>query len=65
MSGRVIGAVVALATALAPLGMLIAGVAIEALGIGPTLIVVATGTSLAGLTIARNPVLAELDAPAA
>jgi hypothetical protein len=62
MLGRVLGAVVAMATALAPLGMLVAGVTIAAIGISWTLFAVALGTTLTGLVIARHPALVELDA---
>jgi MFS family permease len=61
MLGRVIGAVVAMATALAPLGMLTAGVVVEAIGVSWALLAVALGTTLTGVAIARNPVLTVLD----
>lgn len=64
MLGRVIGAVVALATALSPLGMLVAGALIEAAGVRVTLLAIALVTTLAGVRIALDPVLTALDDPA-
>lgn len=64
MLGRVLGGVFAMAAALAPLGMLVAGAAIEWLGVTATLLAIALVTTAAGIRIALNPVLAALDAPA-
>jgi hypothetical protein len=65
LQGRVIGAVIASATLLAPLGMLAAGVTLEWTGAGVTLAVIGLGFLGMGATIARSPVFTELDAPAA
>ena len=61
--GRVIGAVIASTSVLAPLGMLTAGVTLEAFGVGATLVAVAVGLMVVGVRLMLNPVFAELDVP--
>lgn len=61
--GRVIGAVIALASVLAPLGMLTAGAALETIGVSTTLVVIAAGFLVVGASLIFNPVFAELDRP--
>ena len=59
--GRVIGAVIASTSVLAPLGMLTAGVTLEAFGVGATLVAVAAGLMVVGVRLMLNQVFAELD----
>lgn len=55
MLGRVMGLLVTLASAAGPLGVLLAGVAIDVLGLSATLVIVAALMSLIPLWLALNP----------
>ncbi|MCC6792339.1 MAG: MFS transporter, partial [Thermomicrobiales bacterium] len=61
LQGRVIGAVIASATLLAPLGMLTAGVVLTWTSAGVTLFIIGAGFLAMSAAIARDPVFAELD----
>ncbi len=59
--GRVIGVVIAMATGLAPLGMLTSGASLDLAGVTVTLCAIAAGFLIVALFIARSPHLTELD----
>jgi MFS family permease len=61
LQGRVIGAVMASATLLAPLGMLTAGVVLEWTGAGGVLALIGAGFLGMAAVFIRNSVFAELD----
>lgn len=63
MLARVIGTLVAAATAAMPLSMLLAGVLIETIGVQATLVWAAGGAILLALSLVINPTLHELDTP--
>lgn len=62
MRGRVFGMVMALAWIAMPLGMLLAGLSLEYLGVRGTIIAVTVGTVAASAQLFLNPALREMDA---
>lgn len=62
--GRVFGALVALAEGAAPLGLVLAGFALEGLGLGPVLLAVAAGLLAVFVYVLANPAFRELGKPA-
>ena len=61
MRGRVFGMVMALEWIAMPLGMLLAGLALEYLGVRATIIAVTAGSVVAALSLFVNPALREMD----
>jgi heme/copper-type cytochrome/quinol oxidase subunit 4 len=62
--GRVIGALWALALAATPLGVVLTGYLLEAVGLRPILIGVAVGYLVVTLSMFLNPALREMERPA-
>ncbi len=65
MRGRVIGMVDAITTVAMPFGMLVAGLALETVGLTGTLVAIAAATLLVTCSLLVNPYLHEMDAPPA
>jgi MFS family permease len=63
--GRVFGALFALAEGAAPLGIVLAGYALEGLGLRPVLLAVAAGLSAVAAYALLNPAFREMEKPAA
>lgn len=63
MLGRVFGAL-GLTQLAAPLGVLLAGLAVDAIGIRPTMVVIAAGVTLIALAIYLHPDLRKVERPA-
>ena len=64
LRGRVLGAIKAVAWGAMPLGALVAGFAVQSVGLRPTLLAGAVCFLVVTVAMAFNPVLREMDAPA-